>query len=250
MRKRLVVLSLLMLLSSGLLTSCDLPQSASASDPPSPIIVTPADTSARTLYGSVIITEDQDAVDNRSDISVQFSTTVIDDLNFALFDDQEKVTCNDQDLNLSSVQPPFNLKVVTPSFTPGSVYHCSYTGNNGVKQLDPVDMFSIPQRTRLLPQLPTINSQNYTVSYIADGNGTNTICHMTAVAIGNNGGVSINGNTLQGEAGTYSSPLDSSLTGRGDIVINRTCKWIANGPFNALSITYISQASVEVTWSH
>ncbi len=57
-------------------------------------------------------------------------------------------------------------------------------------------------------------------------------------------------NHVQTHPQSHQSPATRSLTGTGTILLQRTCAWTLHDPFDTMSLTYQSTASVAVTWSH
>src|SRR5215469_16635379 len=130
----LLVINVLILCSS-----CAMPDGLAPSDPPpDPLAVTPMDTAAHTLIVNIRIDEDQDATDHMSIISFQFRTDVIEEDNYVIFDDQERVFCNGELLALNN-QQVYRLKVPRKDD-----YQCSYIGNTqGIGTLKAEQMFDI-----------------------------------------------------------------------------------------------------------
>jgi hypothetical protein len=220
-----------------------------AADPP-PIGVTPIDTSAHSLKVTINIDEDQDATDHKSNISFQFSTTLVKESNYVIFDAGQNVTCNGVLLTLTNA-PNYTLKVLQqeqaePKAQPR--YVCVYIGNTpNMGQLPAVQMFDIPARSMLSPQQPDVSGQGYKISYTADSSAL--ACQITADAVDASHTV-IHGPPSTSSLGTYVGPATSSLKGQGEIILKRTCSWTITGPFKSLSLTYQSTTSVEVTWTH
>lgn len=244
MRTKYFSAALIMLLGCFILSACDAPlglASTLSSIPPS-LGVTPIDTSAGTLMVTMVIEENQDATDGTSNITLSFRTHAIEDDNFAIFDDHEQVTCNGVTLKLKdSPSYTFKVKVAAGGYT------CTYTGNvSGVGQLAAVQLISIPARSNLSPQHPSVNSQGYKISYTPD---TNAGCSIIAKAIdGSN--YTLTGGSEPSTNGVYIGPNTAGLNGTGEILLTRTCSPKLSNPFSSLDFTYRSTASVEVTWSH
>jgi hypothetical protein len=217
-------------------------------DPPSPLAVTPADTSPAALDVTVVISEDQDATDKMTDITLSFSTIAIEELNYVLFDDaNEEAVCNGAHQPLGKLQK-YTLHV------PRGHYICTYSGNiedkNGnSKPLLPVQMFDVAPRSKLSPQPPVITSNGFSVRYTPDPDDQ---CTVVGKATDKANDPPVSGKPEQGNEGVYSGPSTSSLHGTGDLFVIRTCRWQQYQPtaFANMDVTYISQASVEVTWSH
>lgn len=229
---------LLILLSAILLSACSV---VGASASTSLGEITPIDTSARTLMVTIGITEDQDATDGRSNITFQFRTDAVEEDNSVRFAHQEAVMCNGVTLKLNSA-PMYTLSVTQGGYT------CSYTGyTQGIGQLAPVTMIDVAARSRLSPQQPSESPKGYTISYTPDSH--ERACPMTADAADGANNV-IPGVASSSDLGMYQGPATSSLTGTGTILLHRTCSWTLHDPFNTMSLTYQSMASVAVTWSH
>ena len=127
-------------------------------------------------------------------------------------------------------------------------YTCSYTGyTQAVGQLAPVTMIDVAARSRLSPQQPSESPKGYTISYTPDSR--ERACPMTADAADSANNL-IPGVASSSDLGMYQGPATSSLTGAGTILLHRTCSWTLHDPFNTMSLTYQSMASVVVTWSH
>src|SRR5262245_54435991 len=91
----------------GILSACTtIPGVADPSaDPLAPIGMTPIDTSPSWLIVTVTINEDQDAIDRMSNITLQFSTRLIEEDNYVIFDDSnEVVECNGVKEQLGNAQ--------------------------------------------------------------------------------------------------------------------------------------------------
>jgi hypothetical protein len=238
MRTKYFIPVLLLLLGSLLLSACDV---VGASASTSLGAITPRDTSARTLMVTIGITEDQDATDGRSTISLQFRTDAVEEDNSVRFAHQEAVTCNGVTLKLNDA-PMSTLSVAQGG------YACSYTGyTQGIGQLAPVIMIDVAARSRLSPQQPSVGSKGYTISYTPDSHKRS--CPMTVDAVGGANNV-IPGVASSSDLGVYHGPATSSLAGTGTIRLQRTCSWTLHDPFDTMSVTYQSTASVAVTWSH
>jgi hypothetical protein len=228
-----------------LMLACGL---GTAADSPDPLAVTPRDTSANTLRVVVTISEDQDATDKMTDITFSFSTTAIDEKNTVLFDDpNEAVKCGAFQLPLATGQP--HILHVTRGH-----YACIYSGNRNGEPLHPVLMFDIAPRSELAPQPPTITSNGFSVRYTPD---LDDRCTVQGKATDSAGDPFIMGPPEPSNEGIYSGPSTSSLHRLGDLFLIRKCVWHHYQPgeshaseFDDMDVTYISQASVEVTWSH
>lgn len=216
-------------------------------DPPAPTPVTPADTSSNTLDVTAVIFEDQDATDHMTDITFSFSTIVIEEQNYVLFDDpNEEVVCNGLHQPLGKAQK-YTLHV------PHGHYTCTYSGNvedkngNG-RPLPFVQMFDVAPRSALSPQPPIVTSNGFSVRYTPD---SDDLCTIVGKAMDSAHDPPVSGKPEPGNEGVYSGPSTSSLHGTGDLFLIRTCTWHhLPGAFANMDVTYISQASVEVTWSH
>jgi len=238
MRTKYFIPVLLFLLSTILLSACDV---IGASASTSLGAITPIDTSASTLMVTIGITEDQDATDGRSNITFQFRTAVVEEDNAVRFAHEEAVMCNGVTVKLNDA-PMYTLSVTQGGYT------CSYTGyTQGIGQLAPVTMIDVTARSRLSPQLPSESPKGYTISYIPDSHAR--ACPMTADATDGTNSV-IAGSASSSDLGMYQGPATSSLTGTGTILLHRTCSWTLHDPFDTVSLTYQSTASVAVTWSH
>lgn len=237
MRAKYLALPLLLLLSLSLLTSCGDPLVAA-----NIYELTPVNTSANNLNATVMITEDQDATDGTTNISLQFQTTVVEEANFVRFDDQETAVCNNVMQKLGDLQQ-YRLKVARGN------YFCTYIGYQGSIRLSPVTLVDVTARSQLSPQQPVISGQNYRITYTPDS--SNLACQIKGETT-DEAGNKFDGPVFMSDQGVYSAPLNSSLTGSGAILLIRTCYWphLVNTPFAILNLTYESRASVEVTWTH
>ncbi len=127
-------------------------------------------------------------------------------------------------------------------------YACSYTGyTQGRGQLAPVTMIDVAARSRLSPHQPSVSSQGYAIGYAPDS--LDRACPMTADAADSANNV-IPGSASSSALGVYHGPAINSLAGAGTILLQRTCSWTLHNPFDTMSLTYQSTASVAVTWSH
>jgi hypothetical protein len=238
MRTHYFIAALLLLLSSILLSACEVGAAAAST---SLGAITPRDTSASTLLVTIGITEDQDATDSRSTLTLQFRTAAVAEDNSVRFTHREAVTCNGVTVPLNDA-PTYTLNVAQGGYT------CSYTGYTpGTGRLSPVTMIDIAARSRLSPQQPTVSSKGYTISYTPDS--SERACPLRADAA-DGAGNSSPGPTSSSDQGVYQGPAISSLTGPGTIRLQRTCSWSLHDPFDAIRVTYQSLASVVVTWSH
>ena len=230
----------------GMMSACTtIPGVADPSaDPPASIGVTPIDTSPGSLIVTVTINEDQDATDGMSNITLQFSTSLIEEDNYVLFDNSnEAVVCNGVKETLGSAQSyTFHI--------PSQPYTCEYSGNTQDHiPLAYVNMFDFPLRSTLSPKLPSVTSSGFSIRYQPDSDAT---CTITATAKDSAGDPDVVGNGEPSNKDISNGPATGSLQGNGEILLTRTCpvQPPENSPFSSLSITYISTASVEVTWSH
>jgi hypothetical protein len=238
MRTNYFIAVFLILLGSILLSACDV---VGASAPTSLGAITPMDTAARTLLVTIRITEDQDATDGKSTISLQFRTAIVEEDNYVRFAHQEAVTCNGVTVKLGDA-PMDTLSVAQGGYT------CSYTGyTQGGGQLAPVTMIDVAARSRLSPHQPSVSGQGYTIGYAPDS--LDRACRMTADAADSANNV-ISGSASSSALGVYHGPATNALAGAGIILLQRTCSWTLHHPFDTMSLTYQSTASVAVTWSH
>jgi hypothetical protein len=238
MRTKYFISVLLILLSAILLSACD---AVGVSASTSLGGITPMDTSARMLLVNIGITEDQDATDGRSQITLQFRSAVVAEDNSVRFAHQEAVTCNGVTLKLNE-GPTYTLSVAWGGYT------CSYTGYTpGNGQLAPVTLIDVAARSKLSPHPPSVSSTGYTISYTADSR--ERACPLTADAADGVNDV-IPGVAASSDLGVYHGPATSSLTGAGTILLQRICSWTLHDPFDTVSLTYQSTARVAVTWSH
>jgi hypothetical protein len=209
--------------------------------PPDPLAVTPVDTASYTLIVTVGIDEDQDASDHMSAISFQFRTNVIEENNYAIFDDQEHVVCNGELLTLN------NRRVYTLKVPHKDDYKCIYYGDTkGMGTRPAVPMFDISARSLLAPHQPLVDKDGYKIKYTADSNAL--ACPITADA--RDGSNTIHGHTATSDAGLYIGPSTKTLNGEGSILLKRICSWQSHAPFDTINGTYQSEASVEVTWAN
>jgi hypothetical protein len=242
MRVKYIIPILLLLLSSTLLSACsDIPGTT-----PSLQAITPDDTSAGTLKVTVGITEDQDATDGKSMLTLQFRTNVIEEANYVIFAHKETIICNGTTLKLGDTQM-YNLNVARVGR-----YACSYTGySKGIGQLAPLTVISALERSTLAPyNLMVSNKRGYTINYVPDASGY--ACPITTEAHDANNVIS--GPNSSSDLGVYRGPDTSSLTGSGTILLRRTCSWTLHGPsdtpFDTINLTYQSTANYAVTWGH
>jgi hypothetical protein len=249
MNRKLLLACVAVLVCAIWLCSCDLTDPVFAdppADPPPIIGVTPIDTSAPTLKVMVTIDEDQDTADHMSNIIFQFRTIVIKENNFVIFDAEQRVTCNTALLKLVNVSK-YTLKVPRYGDAQGR-YQCDYVGATLGVSLPPVSMFDIAARSTLSPQPPGVNPQGYTIRYNADPDSL--ACPITAEALDSTK-KPIQGPSSTSNLGIYVGPATQTLKGTGEIILARTCSWTwHNKPFDTLTLTYQSTASVEVTWTH
>lgn len=256
--KRAVPVMLLMLYCSisALLSACGA-LSGTAAAPADPGI-TPVDTSPGYLDAKVMIIEDQEALTNRSSIAISFSTIVIEDTNYWVnFDDPNEV------LMCINAPPPNPLRLGNlQSYTlsvPRGAYTCSYTGNRVVNPANEANAqaqmttFTVPLQSMLSPLLPTVTSSGFTLHYTPNASPLYKNCTIAATAIDRvSGSTPVLGGSFP-ETGTYTSNQSvSGLHGPGDIELTRTCNpqiTASPFPFHNLSVTYVTKASVEVTWT-
>lgn len=253
--KRAVPVMLLMLYCAmvAMLSACGALSGSAAAAPGDPGI-TPVDTSPGYLDVKVTIIEDQDALSNKStSISISFSTIVIEDPNYWVnFDDpNEVVTCNEGTSRLG-ISQAYTL------FVQRNAYICHYTGNRVVNPANEADaqtqttMFTIPPQTLLSPRDPATASSGFRVHYAPNYNSPYNNCTIAATAIDRVAGDSPVVGPSTSETGTYTTNQSiGGLHGGGDIELTRTCKPRISSspfPFHQLSVTYVTKASVEVTW--
>lgn len=240
MRTKYFIIALLLSLSCIFLSACSLLDPVAAPADP-PLRVTPIDTSAEEMIAAIGIVEDQDATDKLSVVNLQMSIDAIEESNYAHFYHGEYVVCNGVKKAMDDA-PSYSFKI-----DPGG-YTCNYVGyKRGIGLLGSVTMTSVTGRSRLLPQPPSFNSQGFTMRYSPDSGSL--ACDIVAKATDNSGN-SVTGNHSLSDIGVYNGPGTSSLTGSGAIVLTRTCTKPSGNPFSHVNLTYISMASVEVTWSH
>lgn len=209
---------------------------------PSPIRVTPIDTSADEMVATMQIIEDQDATDRLSVVNLQIGIDAIEEDNYAHFYHGEYVICNGVKVMMGDT-PQYTFKIDPPGG-----YSCSYSGfKPGVGLRAAVTMIDLATRSRLLPQRPSLGNQDYSINYSPDASGK--ACSIVAVASDSSGNT-ITGNPSSSANGVYYGPNTSSLTGTGEIVLTRTCTWTFQDAFSQVNLTYKSTTSVEVTWSH
>jgi hypothetical protein len=237
-----LVLSVILLFCAGLglaalLLTFNTPAAASF------LRVTPLDTSPDTLDVTVTILEEQDATDDMSNITVSFSTIVIKEKNYVRFDQPNAaVICNGVKQSLGEPMQ-YTLRV------PRKSYACAYSGTRDDGEALPyTQLFAIPLRSELSPRPPTITSNGFSLHYTPDAD---SLCHIQGKAIDSANDPAVVGELSTSDQSVYSGPSTSSLQGGGDILLTRTCNW-PNLPsaYHHLSLTYISQASIEVTWTH
>jgi len=245
MRTKHSFLALIMLLICIFLSACSGADAVLGyNDPtdPSPIRVTPIDTSADEMVATVQIIEDQDATDKLSVVNLQIGIDAIEEDNYAHFYHGEYLLCNGVKVMMGDT-PQYTFKIDPPGG-----YTCSYRGfKPGVGLRAAVTMIDLATRSRLLPQRPSLGNQGYTISYTPDASGR--ACPIMAVAFDSSGNT-VTGNASSSANGVYNGPNTSSLTGTGEIVLKRTCSWAFQDAFSKVILTYQSTASVEVTWSH
>jgi hypothetical protein len=190
---------------------------------------------------TIKVTEDQDVTDRLSTGDLQIGTGEIEENNYAHFHHGEFVVCND-DKEMMDDTATYSFKI-----KPGW-YVCTYRGYEpGAGLLAAVTMIDIAQRSRLSLQHPSFSSQGFTLRYTPDASAAAySIQGIASDASGN----SIKGSFSSSDSGVYDGPSGSSLSGKGEIVLQRTCFPKFQGVFKNVSATYQSLASVEVTWSH
>ena len=216
--------------------------SACSSDGSSPIRVTPIDTSADMMGATIQIMEDQNSTDRSSVVSLQMGIDDIIEDNYAYFSHGEYVTCNSVKVVMGGT-PLYTFKVDS---TNG--YTCTYRGfQPGAGLLSAVTLISVAARSRLDPQQPLFSRLGYTITYTPDA--SDHACLIAAVASDSSDNP-ITGKPSFSDSGIYSGPDIASLSGTGEIVLTRTCSWAFQNPFGKVDLTYISTASVDVTWSH
>lgn len=216
--------------------------SACSGDGPSPIRVTPIDTSANKMDAAIEITEDQNATDRSSVVSLQMGIDDIVEDNYAYFSHGEYVICNGVKVMMGDA-PLYTFKVGS---TNG--YTCTYRGfQPGTGLLSAVTLISVAPRSRLDPQQPLFSHVGYTIIYTPDA--SDRACQVVAAASDSSDNP-ITGKLSFSDSGIYSGPDITSLSGTGEIVLTRTCSWTFQNPFGKVDLTYISTASIDVTWSH
>ncbi len=221
-------------------------------DPP----VTPDTTIPSTLKVTVTITEDQEASDVKSVVTLSFSTNEIKEDNTVIFTHGESVNCNGITIDLGSAVS-YSVRMNIPP-----VYTCDYHLNNN----KPALIFSVPKRSRLSPVLhePVGDNPNFKVTYNPDKNASDCQVKVDAIA----GTSTISGDTVPENGNIYTGPDVRALSGSGNIMMTRTCVppqynydhqnkandgCQCNGPppstFDKINLTYTSTATYEVTWT-
>jgi hypothetical protein len=214
-----------------------------------PIGITPKDTSAKTLQVTIGIADDQNAATGKSKLTLQFRTNVVTENNFVKFTHQESVTCNGVTQKLNDA-PGYTLQVAVVQ----NQYACTYTGyTQDSGQLAPtVPMINLTARSVLAPSLPSVTNQGYTVAYTGDTG--ELACPMKADATDGTRKISGSGSapasSSDQQSYQYKGSDITSLTGKGSILLARTCSATLHGPFDTVNWTYESRASVDVTWGH
>ena len=245
MRTKHFIPVLIMLLICIFLSACSVTDAVMGNnDPtdPSPMRVTPIDTSADEMVATIQIIEDQDATDKLSVVNLRIGIDAIEEDNYAHFYHGEYLLCNGVKVMMGDT-PQYTFKIDPPGG-----YSCSYSGFKPGKGLRAaVTMIDLATRSRLLPQRPSLGNQGYSISYTPDASGR--ACPIVAVASDSSGNT-ITGNPSSSANGVYNGPNTGSLTGTGEIVLTRTCSWTFQDAFSKVTLTYQSTASVEVTWSH
>ena len=232
--------------------------SSLASDPVTPDITIPS-----TLQVTVSVVEDQDASDGQNGMSVitlGFSTNEVIPPETAIFINEESVSCKNN--NKTNSLPLGNatsywFRVNIPY---NSWYTCYYQYFlKGQHKIATIFSFQAPPMP-LSPVFlrPVGNNSNFKVRYNPGNPNPNVNeCTVQVTANAPNGNVtgiktSQNGNTYLGEADV------GTLNGLGNIMMTRTCTPInfnhdndaddTGLEFAAVSVTYTSTASFEVSW--
>jgi hypothetical protein len=247
----LLLLCCALLSIAGLLSGCSIipGMAASAADPPGPTGLTPATTAPWSLDVNVTIKEFQDAPSHMSEITLAFSTALIEDpQNFVIFDDSnEKVICNGVTTPLGDT-PQYTFSV------PRNEYTCTYYGNDPhPSTLDIIaptsaQMFDVPLKNMLSPQLPSVSSSGFSIHYTPEPAGSN--CSISATATDRSNDSAVNGSSVAATTGIYNGPDVSGLQGDGDVELTRTCDVSPPSTlFHSMHVTYIATASIEVRWT-
>ena len=242
MRSTLFRYSILLFLGLAFILNACVP--GDPGDPP----VTPDTTIPSTLKVIVTITEDQDATDGKSVVTLSFSTNEIKEDNSVIFTHRESINCNGHPIDLGSAVS-YSVRMIIPP-----VYTCDYHLNNKSYLI-----FSVPKRSRLLPVLhvPVGDNPNFKVSYNPDKNAPDCTVRVDASV----GASTISGDTVPENGNIYTGPDVRALSGSGNVVMTRICrppKYIYDhhnagndnsSIFDSLDTTYKSTASYEVTWT-
>jgi hypothetical protein len=201
----------------------------------------PSDTSAKTLLVNVGIFEDQNAIDGNSKLTFEFSSNVVQEDNTVQFTHNETITCNNG-TPLKLANSPYTLKVPW-----GGEYKCYYTGFTPDKGLlTPVPIVNVPAGSLLAPQRPSPSSTGYTIKYKPDPHEKACDLKVDAKDSANN---DVSGSS-KSDQGEYQGSDITSLVESGSILLQRTCIWKLDAPFNTVNLTYESIARVDVTWSY
>ena len=252
-----------------LLNACALDAIADPPDPPGGC-TTPPSTSVNpdttvppTLKVKVCVMEDQDASDGTygsSDVTVWFETNEISQGNTVVFTHREQMNCffnnvsKTINLGTAASYPVDHLRMDTIPIT----YRCDYLYPGGSEQI-----FSFTSPTSSLgPSLlrPVSSpSTNFKVNYTPGDTSPPSPCTVQVTANDPNG-ISVVGNTVSQAGDVYTGGTGvSTLHGPGNIEMTRSCTPTdfdrhnaaddtSPGAFDAVTVTYISKASSEVTW--
>lgn len=225
--------------------------SSGASDP------TPDTTIPSTLQVTVTIAEDQDASDGangKSTITLVFNTNEVIPPDIVNFINGESVDCNGQKINLTGA-PSYPVRIDIPNNPPG--YECVYHYPLHASPA-PIFMVHAAQKPLSPKLLRPVGSNPIRVSYTPDYSITKSSnCTIQVGAYAANG--SATGNPAPQNGNIYTGPSVGGLSGRGYLVMTRTCNPVkyennnknddSSSKFDALDVTYMSTATVEVTWA-
>jgi len=213
----------------------------------------------------VTVVEDQDASGGKygsSDVTLQFSTNEITEPNTAIFTHGEKIYCyfNNQQRTFALGSAATYSFHVAISFYPPT-YKCDYHYFLKGKSEPPATIFSFHAAQK--PLSPVLlrpvdnNNPNFKVSY-NPGNPNPNVNKCTVQVTANTPNGNVMGDKVPQGGNIYTGPDISALNGLGNIVMTRTCTPISfnhhnsandhSSIFDAVTVTYTSTASYEVTW--
>jgi hypothetical protein len=237
----LLIFSLSIMLSACTMESLAFARAPSA-DPVNsdPNHIAPVDSSPDKLDATLAIVDDQDASDRKVQLGVYFQTEVLwNKPNTVVFGGGETIWCNDIQLAYTSTNDHPDLYAANLPIN--DAYTCIYNSHGTAEST------TIPAEPSLNLHMAT-SGNSFTVTYAP---GTTGVCHVRVTPEQSFPGIP---SAWVSDTGSYTGTGVNALSGRGDLLVERSCAlrkkdgFYRDSQFKDIVITYDSFASLQVTW--